>query len=209
MAMRWWPRSIRWQMLAGLLLLETLSIVLFAALLTDQQTRRVERRSRERLAYEARSMALQAREALDQDRPGWVGLSVKMMGKSPTVAFAKVSDPAGNVRFVSNDQSNQTVLDPAEMAQIPQIRRDESKVFTLSGGRLEAVSAIYTGNDLRAYAWVEYDQTWAREELNTVLQYTAIFGIIWLVASSVLVLLVWRSIDQPLAILHRGTGALM
>ena len=29
--MRWWPRSIRWQMLAGLLLLEILSIGLFAA----------------------------------------------------------------------------------------------------------------------------------------------------------------------------------
>lgn len=196
-------------MLAALLLLETLSIVLFAALLTDQQTRRVERRSRERLAYEARSMALQAREALDQDRPGWVGLSVKMMGEAPTVAFAKVSDPAGNVLFVSNEQSNETVLDPAEMAQIPQTGRDESRVFTLRGGRLEAVCAIYTGNDLRAYAWVEYNQTWAREELNTLIQYTAIFGIIWLVASSLLVLLVWRAIDRPLAILHRGTRALM
>jgi len=36
--MRWWPRSIRWQMLGVLLLLEALSVVLFAALLIRRQT---------------------------------------------------------------------------------------------------------------------------------------------------------------------------
>ena len=34
---RWWPRSIQWQMLAGLLLLESLSLALFAFLITRQQ----------------------------------------------------------------------------------------------------------------------------------------------------------------------------
>ena len=39
--MRWWPRTIRWKMLFGLVLLEALSIVLFALLLVRLQGRDV------------------------------------------------------------------------------------------------------------------------------------------------------------------------
>ena len=59
-----------------------------------------------RLAYEAASLALQSGEALEQERPGWVGLSVKMMGDAPTVALAKVTDPAGNVLFISRGEAD-------------------------------------------------------------------------------------------------------
>ncbi len=41
------------------------------------------------------SLAVQSSEALEQERPGWVGLSVKMMGDAPTSPPAKVTDPAG------------------------------------------------------------------------------------------------------------------
>lgn len=207
--MRWWPRSIRWQMLAGLLLLEVLSIGLFAALLTRQQTHRVDLRARERLAYEATSMALQATEALTRDRPGWVELSVKMMGEGPTVAFAKVTDPLGNALFVSKGETESALIEPAELEQIPLVQRDRPRVFTLSGDRLESVRAIYTGDQLRGYAWVEFDQSSAQDQLRSILGDTLIFGIIWVLASALLVLLMARSISRPLAILHRGTRALM
>ncbi|MDR3750896.1 MAG: ATP-binding protein [Terracidiphilus sp.] len=207
--MRWWPRSIRWQMLAGLLLLEMLSLGLFAVLLVHQQTEEVHTRAQQRLAYEVSSLALQSREALLQQRPGWVGLSVKMMGEAPTVLAAKVTDPAGNVLFVSRGEADQTVLDPIERTQIRLVRRDEPRFFTLEGNRWESMKAIYTGSDLRGFAWVEFDQYWAREQLKSILRSTAIFGIIWIAASALLVLLMARSISRPLATLHRGTRALM
>ena len=62
---------------------------------------------------------MQSSEALLQNRPGWVGLSVKMMGEAPTVALAKVTDPAGNVLFVSKGEADQIRLEPQELAQIP------------------------------------------------------------------------------------------
>ena len=123
MSVRWWPRLIRWQMLAGLLLLEVLSLALFAALLIHQQTRDVFDRAQHRLAHQATSVAMQAKEALLQERPTWVGLSVKMMGEAPSVAFAKVTDPAGNVLFVSNGEPEQHALDASERAQIPLMTR--------------------------------------------------------------------------------------
>ena len=148
-------------------------------------------------------------EALLQNRPGWVGLSVKMMGESPTVAFVKVTDPAGNILFVSKGEADQFKLEPQELAQLPFIRDDDPRFFVLDGNRWESVAAIYTDNDLRGYAWVQYDKVWARDQLNYILRDTGMFAVIWIVASAILVLLMARSISLPLAILHRGTRALM
>ena len=207
--MRLWPRSIRWQMLAGLVLLEALSIGLFAVLLIHRQAREVHERARLRLGHQATSMALQAREALRQERPGWVGLSVTMMGETPGVARAIVTDAVGNVLFASAGEAEEMRLDPAERAEIPLRNPREATVFTFAGNRMESVDAIYTGSDLRGYAWVETDRAWDYEQLNTIERGTVIFGITWIVASVLLVLLVARAISRPLAVLHRGTRALM
>jgi len=114
--MSWWPRSIRFQMLTGLIVLEVLSIGLFEALLVRQQAHGVHERMEHRLLHQANSMALQTAEALQQQRPTWVALSVKMMGEAPSVAFAKVTDPAGQVQYVSDGDPAKSSLDPAERA---------------------------------------------------------------------------------------------
>ncbi len=207
--MRWWPRTIRSQMFAGLLLLEVLSISLFALLLFRQQRSEVRVHSQKRLAYQATTMALQAREALQQSRPGWVGLSAKMMEDSPDVSIAKVTDPAGNVLFISHGDSDEARLSPVELAQIPLMRLQDPRVFSLNDGNREGVSSIYTGTDLRGFVWVEEDRAWAFAQLNTAIHDTVLFAIIWIAASALLVLLMANSISRPLAILHRGTRALM
>ncbi len=196
-------------MLAGLLLLEMLSIGLFALLLVRQQTDETYARAHKRLAYEATSLALQSSEALLQERPGWVGLSVKMMGDAPTVARAKVTDPAGNVLFISKGEADETVLEPAELAEIPAIKRDTSNCLTLPGDRWECAYPIYTGDALRGFAWVSFDKSWMHEQLESILRSTMIFGAIWVVASALLVLLMGRAITRPLALLHHGTTTLM
>ncbi|MGD0738686.1 MAG: ATP-binding protein [Terracidiphilus sp.] len=209
MRIRWWPRSIRSQMLAGLVLLEILSVGLFAALLTQQQDYRVQVRAQFWLFYESESLASQVSEALEEQRPGWISSSVKTTGEAPNIAIAKVTDPAGNVLFISKGDADQAVLDPDERSQIPLIGRDGARQFTLPGNRWEGVRPIYTNNQLRGYAWVEFDKSSAREQLAAILRDTLVFGIIWVIASVLLVFLMARSIAQPLATLHRGTRDLM
>ncbi len=196
-------------MLAGLVLLEALSIGLFAVLMIRQQAREAEQRAQRRLEFEAESLAVQSQEALLEERPGWVGLSVKTMGEGPTVALAKVTDPAGNALFVSKGDTDEAHLEATELAAIPQAGREGSAFLILPGNRWEAVHAIRTGGELRGFAWVEFDKSWAREQLNSLLGDTAIFGVIWIPASALLVLLMGRSISRPLKVLHRGTRALM
>ena len=65
------------------------------------------------------------------------------------------------------------------------------------------------GANMRGYAWVETDRAWDTEQLNTVLRSSFSFGLIWIGASGLLVLLMARSISRPLSVLQRGTRALM
>ena len=207
--MRWWPRSIRWQMLAGLLCLETLSIALFAVLLTRQQSEETNDRARTRITYEAESLAYQAAEALAQQMPDWMDLSVRMKGEGPAVALAKITDPAGNVLSLSKGEASRAQLEPAERAAIPRLIGDGAECLDLPAGRWECAKAIYVGNDLRGIAWVEFDDSVRRERLRVLLRDVEIFGIISLLGSAALALLMAHSITQPLAVLHRGTRALM
>jgi signal transduction histidine kinase/HAMP domain-containing protein len=206
--MRFWPRSIRWQMLAALLLLEGLSITLFAVLMMRQQKHDIYQRAQRRLAYDARSLALQSGEALLEDQPGWIAHSVKMMGQDPAVSRAMVTDNAAQVLYVSKGNPAQIALTPVEREQIPLLKGDQAEAFNLGGG-WEGVGAIYTGNDLRGYAWIEYNPTSARDLLGSILDDTILFGVIWLAASAVLVFLISGSISRPLQVLHRGTRDLM
>ena len=208
MRIRWWPQSIRWQMLAGLLLLETLSISLFGILLVRQRVQDVYARAHQRLSYEATSLALQSDEALVEQRPGWIGHSVDMLGVAPTVAMAKVTDPAGNMLFISRGEADESTLFPVEVALIPQLQSGKPQCVTLPGNQWECAQAIYTGHDLRGIAWVEYDQKPAREQVSAIISDTIAFAIIWIVASAILVLLMTGSIVRPLAILHRGAREL-
>jgi PAS domain S-box-containing protein len=196
-------------MLAGLVLLEILSISLFAALLTREQTNRVRLRAQVILAYQSSSLASQVSEALEQQRPGWISSSVKRAGEAPNVALAAVTDRAGNVLFVSNGDADLAALDADERAQIPLIGRDRARLFTLPGNRWEAAWAIYVKDQLRGYTWVEFDPSSAREQLSAIQRDTFVFGLIWVIASAILLFLMGRSIAQPLSVLHRGAAVLM
>ncbi len=209
MQLRWWPRSIRWQMLAGLLLLEILSIGLFAGVLAEQQIRRTNLRAQNWLVYESTALATQSAEALEEQRPNWVVLAVRTMVDAPIVQSAKIVSPSREVLTFRSKRQEAGALSAAEGAQIPLARRDQSTIFKAADGGWEAIRPIYTGAGLRGYAFVTFDRSAARQQLGSLLDDTVIFGVIWVAASALLVLLMGRTITQPLALLHSGTTALM
>ena len=196
-------------MLAGLVLLEALSILLFALLLVSKQARDIHERTDQRLQHQAVALALQVREALLENQPGWVSYSVRIAGESPNVALAKVTDPEGNVLFVSKGDADLVTLLPVERAAMPLLRENQARVFALGQGRWEGTAPIYTDGTLRGMVWVENDRAWDTEQLQPIVRGTFIFGVIWIAASALLVMLMARAISRPLAVLHRGTRALM
>jgi signal transduction histidine kinase/HAMP domain-containing protein len=209
MKIRAWPRSIRAQLLVGLVLLEALSLLLFGALLVRQQAHETLKRAQQRLEHQASSLAVQSQEALKAGQPGNIIISVRMMGDAPSVNTAKVTDPQGKVLYVSTRTADDQPLRPGELAEIPKVRENTAHFFALDKNSWESVKPIYNQGKLYGYAWITTDQSWDREQLNPILRSTAIFGVIWICAS---ILLAWglaRSITRPLAELYRGTRALM
>lgn len=207
--MRWWPRSIRWQMLIGLVLLEALSIGMFALLLTRLQVRDVRDRVRHRLDNQATSLALEAEEAFADQHPEWAAVSVRMMGGAPSVLRAKITDAAGNMLYVSAGDPSHLHLDPVEKSWIGKVSGDQPRIFSLGGNRWEGVKPIFAGYELRGYAWVETDPLWDDEQFTDTLGATFLFGALWIAASAILVWLMSLLITRPLAVLHRGTRALV
>lgn len=207
--MRWWPRSIRWQMLFSLVLLEALSIAAFALILMHLQQRDVRARVRERLAHQATSLAMEAEEAYMQQRPDWAGLSVRMMGDAPSVLHAKITDRDGKTIFASAGEPSHLPLEPAERAQIAKIKDHAPVLFSVGKNQSESVKPIFVGPELRGYAFVQSDPLWDSGQLFGTLRATLIFGTVWILASIMLVWLMSRLISKPLAILHRGTRSLV
>jgi PAS domain S-box-containing protein len=207
--MLWWPRSIRRQLLAGQVLLMLLTLTLFAALVARELRRDVRQHTESRLISQVEFTAVEVAQALSAQRPDEARLAVTMMGKAPSVTVAKVTDPAGIVTFASRGEAVEAALIPAEMAQIRLVKGYESRVFSLGGGRFEAVKAVYATGQLRGYAWVEADRIWDREEINHLLPSTIEFGAIWLLASALLVVTITRTISDPLKVLRDGAKALI
>jgi PAS domain S-box-containing protein len=209
MKLRAWPRSIRIQLLFGLMLLETMSLLLFFTVLIRQERLDTSVRAQQRLEHQSSSVAEQALEALQSGRPYIIGSAVKMMGEAPSVDVANVTDPNGKVLYSSLPSSIGSQLPAPELGQRSRISGDKPHFFILGKDNFEGVKPIFYQQKLYGYAWVTTDRNWDREELRKMLRYTAIFGVIWIVAS---VLLAWglaHSITSPLAVLHQGTRALM
>ena len=208
--MRWLPRTVRWQLILWLMLLETLSVGLFAVILVKVEGQEIRRRALERLAHQATSVALQAEEAYRQQRPELVFPSLRMMGEAPSVARARITDTAGDVLFVSSGDAAHSQLEPAEKAQIALIHEHRAArifVWRSSLGRREGHlrrcerARLCVGRDRSRLGHGTARHRFARLDFRLAL--------IWIGASGLLVLLMSRSISRPLSVLQRGTRALM
>ena len=209
-----WPRTIRYQLLVGLVLLEALSLALFGIILLRQQQKSIHLRTEQRLAHQADSLTLQAIEGFMSDSPEIeVARSVRMMGDAPSVASAKVTDPAGKILFLNEGDPRATTLVPEELARITSFESgsnpDRAQVFKFGDGLWESVKPIRMQGKLYGFAWIETEKRWDEEQLKATLTTISIFGLVWMGASLLLGLGLARSITRPLEVLHRGTRALM
>ncbi len=212
MKLRAWPRSIQFQLLAGVVSLELLSLALFAWVMVRKQHQEIVSRVEQRLAHQASTAAFEAEEALDDERPDLIGLSVDTMAKSPSVAGSMVTDRDGRMLFGASSLAGvapERELGAQERVEIGRVRGDEARVFLIGRNEWEGVAAIRHQGALYGYAWVHSDRAWDNQQLDLMLRSALIFGLIWIAASIVLVVMMARSITRPLGLLHGGTQALM
>src|SRR5450755_4554124 len=96
------PRTIRGQLIAGLILFEVLLVAMLATVMVAVQSRELDRRSERRVDYQVSLLAVQAEDALLDNDPAMLERVVEKMRYSPSIRAIQVTDIHG-VTIVSAD----------------------------------------------------------------------------------------------------------
>jgi signal transduction histidine kinase len=191
------PRSIRGQLIFGLILLEGLLVVVFATLLVREQASEIHERARLRLESEASLLAIQSQESLGQGESVYLQPIVRAMSTSPNIRQAMITDPDGRVLASSAPSlDGKDVLSRFEKKQLSSAAGSTS--FRVPGGAREILAPIHVHGVLRGYAWVYEDATAEWRQVYSLVRITIIFAVFGALGTAVIASFLARSITRPL-----------
>ena len=202
------PRSIRGQLISGLILFEGLLVVTFAILLVREQATEIHERARMRLESEVRLLALQSQDSLAQGQVQYLEPILRAMTNSPSVRAALVTDTNGRV-IASSDPTmdGKEILTRLEKKHLED--NGTADMFRIPGGAREAVLPVHVAGQLSGYAWVYEDASAAWQEIYSLIRITVIFASLGALGTAFIAGSLARSITRPLRALLDATRALI
>ncbi len=202
------PRSIRGQLIFGLILLEGLLVLVFATLLVREQASEIHERARLRLESEVNLLALQTQESLGQGESVYLQPIVRAMLNSPNIHAAMVTSPDGRI-IASSDSSmdGKDALTRFEKKYLVPVAH--GSIFRAPGGARESVVPVYVHGQLTAYAWVYENATAERQQIYSLVRITAFFAILGAIGTAIIASFLARSITRPLNSLLAATRKLI
>ncbi len=202
------PRSIRGQLISGLILFEGLLVVTFAILLVREQATEIHERARARLDSEVRQLALQSQDSLAQGQTQYLEPILRAMTNSPSVRAALVTDVNGRV-IASSDPTmdGKDVLTRLEKRHLED--HGAADLFRIPGGAREAVLPVHVGGQLSGYAWVYEDASAAWQEIYSLIRITILFAGLGALGTAIIAGSLARSITRPMRALLAATRALI
>ena len=202
------PRSIRGQLITGLILFEGLLVIGFATLLVREQASEIHERARARLESEVNLLALQSQESLSQGNVGYLVPILRAMTNSPSIRAAVVTDPAGRIIAGSNPGTEGKVLltrlEKKYLSDTP-----GAVLFRVPGGAREAVMPIHVHGRLNGYAWVYEDASAAWQQIYSLIRITILFAGLGALGTALIAGSLARSITRPLHALLAATRKLI
>ncbi len=202
------PRSIRGQLISGLILFEGLLVIVFAILLVREQASEIHERARLRLESEVNLLALQSQDSLSQGQIGYLVPILRAMTNSQSIRAAVVTDSNGRVIASSDPGMNGkdllTRFEKKHLEDTP-----VAVIFRAPGGAREAVQAIHVGGQLSGFAWVYEDASAAWQEIYSLIRITIIFAGLGALGTAIIAGTLARSITRPLRALLAATRKLI
>ena len=202
------PRSIRGQLISGLILFEGLLVVVFSILLVREQASEIHERARARLESEVNLLALQSQDSLSQGEAGYLVPILRAMSNSPSIRAAVVTDSNGRVIASSDPEMNGkdtlTRLEKKHLEDTP-----GAVIFRVPGGAREAVQAIHAGGQLSGFAWVYEDARAAGQQIYSLIRITIIFACLGALGTAIIAGSLAGSITRPLRALLVATRKLI
>jgi PAS domain S-box-containing protein len=202
------PRSIRGQLISGLILFEGLLVILFATLLVREQASEIHERARQRLESEVNLLALQSQDSLAQGQANYLLPILRTMVNSPGIRAAVVTDTNGRIIASSDPGTNgQDLLTRLEKRHLEDT--NGAVIFRVPGGAREAVQAIHVGGQLSGFAWVYEDASAAWQQIYSLIRITVIFAGLAALGTAIIAGTLARSITRPLRALLDATRKLI
>lgn len=204
---RWlWPRSVRGQLVAGLVMLELIVLGVFVMLLLRAERSELLVRTGRRALYEASLSAAEGAAALhDGDSAALAGVLAGAR-HDPGVKGIEILDPNGKVLAMSaaeNATFPSLSLAQAASAQQPLLSIDKQ------GHANAAIAAMRMHGQIYGYAIVLPSMKPDLRELHQTLRITLFAAIIALAGCTWLAGLLANNIARPLALLLRSTRQLI
>ena len=202
------PRSIRGQLISGLVLFEGLLVVVFATLLVREQASEIHERARLRLESEVNLLALQSQDSLAQGQAGYLLPILRTMVNSPGIRAALVTDSNG--RVIASSDPAMSGKDPlTRLEKIHLVDAPGPAIFRVPGGAREGVQAIHAGGQLSGFAWVYEDATASWQQISSLIRITVIFAGLAALGTVFIAGILARSITRPLRALLAATRKLI
>ena len=201
------PRTIRGQLIAGLVLLEGLLFVLFAAFTVREHVTDTRQRTERRLEYQTTVLASEAAYGLSDHNLDRLVKTLHVMRSAPSVWAAQLTDLQGRT-LASSDPSRigKLELAPSELAQLP-VHKNTN--FKGAWGQREAVGPVFVNDRLSGYVWIYPNTTFDQRDLRSLLFLTLLYILAGVAGCTLLATLLARSITQPLKAILEATRNLV
>jgi len=198
------PRTIRGQLIAGLIAFEILLVSVFAFFVIHEHASELQAREFRRLEYQSNMVALMAQVAIGEDRPDIMQRTIALMSEAPSVRAVLVTDMEGRTILAKDPALNGIdTLTPTERLYLRAAKG--VSVFQTSGGQSEAVTPVIIRGSPKALVWIYPSERSRQEEMKSQAWLTLVFAIFGAVGSILLAEFLARSTTRPLSRLLQAT----
>lgn len=202
------PRTIRGQLMSGLILFEVIVLAVLSVVLVREQGNELRSRTDRRLEYQAGVLAAQTGAAMSANQLNTLQRVIDAMRHAPSIRAVLITDTQGRTLLSSDPgMTGKITLSQKERSYLRELSKPQ--IFSIDKKTTEAVAPVRIDGVARGYVWIYPDDSNDRAQLRGFLGYTLLAAVFGILACTVFASLMAKSIARPLAALMRATRQLI
>jgi signal transduction histidine kinase len=202
------PRTIRGQLMGGLILFEILVLAILSILVLHEQRQELQSRTDQRLEYQASTIALQSGTALEDKQLSSIEHIVSAMRAAPGIRSVQITDMRGRTLVSNGPEAKGGIsLSPYERTFLRELSKPA--IFWSAPHAREAVAPIRIHGELQALVWIYPDDSRDRKQLQNLMRITLFSAVLAIAACTLFASFMARAIARPLGVLMQATRKLV